>query len=85
MAEERKLGAGVLAAAGRQGFKELGAALGRMSPDSISVDEPGGMFSPTQGEIAEANREGVLDSRLGEVRDRAEAARSVPEKGMERE
>lgn len=85
MAEERKLGAGVLEAALRQGAKEIGTTLGRMSPDSITIDEPGAMFSPTQGEIAEANRDGVLGSRLRDAQDRAEVAQSTPEKGMDRE
>jgi hypothetical protein len=67
----RKIGAGALQAAGRQGVKELGEAL-KAFPDSISVSEPGGIFSPTQGEIAEVNREGVLWGRLQEARSRAD-------------
>ena len=45
---------GYLAAAGRQGVKELATAFGQMWPDSIHVNEPGSIFSPTQGEIAAA-------------------------------
>ena len=68
-ASPRKVGAGALAAAGRQGAKELGEAL-KAFPDSISVSEPGTAFNPTQGEIAEQNREGALWSRIQEGRSR---------------
>jgi hypothetical protein len=46
---------GTLAAAGRQGLDELGAAL-KALPDTIQVQEPGTVWNPTQGEIA-ANRD----------------------------
>jgi hypothetical protein len=42
---------GVLAAAGRQGIDELGAAL-KAFPESIQVQETGTLWNPTQGEIA---------------------------------
>src|SRR4051812_4661999 len=42
---------GTLAAAGRQGASELAVAL-KAFPESISVEEPGTVFNPTQGEIA---------------------------------
>jgi hypothetical protein len=44
---------GYLAAAGRQGAGELGAAL-KAFPESIQVNEPGTLWNPTQGEIADA-------------------------------
>ena len=44
---------GYLAAAARQGAGELGAAL-KAFPDSISVNERGTLWNPTQGEIAKA-------------------------------
>jgi hypothetical protein len=46
---------GYLAAAGRQGLDELGAAL-KAFPESIHVDEPGTIGNPTQGEIAAERR-----------------------------
>jgi hypothetical protein len=78
----RKFGAGVGQAALRQGVGELGQAL-KAFPDAIQVSEPGQMFSPTQGEIAEANR-GSLESRLQEGLERAES-QPEPDKGMDRE
>ena len=80
----RKIGAGALSAAMRQGGKELGTAL-KAFPDSISVDEPGTVLTPTQGEIAEANRSGSLWGRMQDARERAEAAREPPDKGIERD
>jgi hypothetical protein len=44
---------GHLAAAWRQGIDEIGMAL-KPFPDSIQVDEPGTLWNPTQGEIANA-------------------------------
>jgi hypothetical protein len=78
----RKYGAGAGQAALRQGIGELGQAL-KAFPDAIQVAEPGQMFTPTQGEIAEANRNS-LQSRLNEGMERAE---SQPErdKGMDRD
>ena len=49
---------GTIAAAGRQGADEFGMAL-KAFPDSIQVQEPGTIFNPTQGEIAEARRPDV--------------------------
>lgn len=46
---------GTIAAAGRQGVGEIGQAL-KAFPDSIQVQEPGTLWNPTQGEIAEARR-----------------------------
>ena len=46
---------GTLAAAGRQGVDELGAAL-KAFPDTIQASELGTLWSPTPGEIA-ADRE----------------------------
>jgi hypothetical protein len=46
---------GHIAAMGRQGADEMGIAL-KAFPDSISIDEPGTLWNPTQGEIA-ADRE----------------------------
>lgn len=82
----RKIGAGAGAgmAALRQGAKELGAAL-KAFPESISVDEPGTAFNPTQGEIAESNRSGALWGRVQEGLDRAAAEKEPPDKGMDRE
>ena len=82
----RKIGAGVGLAALRQGGKELGTAL-KAFPDSIAVDEPGTVLSPTQGEIAEQNRNGVVWGRVQEGRSRANAvpARDAPEKSLDRE
>jgi hypothetical protein len=48
---------GHIAAFARQGAKELGNAFGQMLPDHIAEREPGGIFSPTPGEIAESRRE----------------------------
>ena len=48
---------GYLAAAGRQGVKELANVLGQAWPDSNHVHETGTIFSPTQGEIAQARSE----------------------------
>ncbi len=79
----RKLGSGVLQAALRQGGKEIGTAL-KAFPDSISVDEAGTIFNPTQGEIAEANRGGSIWGRVREATDRAARAEE-PTKGIERE
>ena len=42
---------GHLAAAGRQGIDELGAAL-KAFPDAIQAQEAGTIFNPTQGEVA---------------------------------
>jgi hypothetical protein len=42
---------GMLAAAGRQGLDELGAAL-KPFPDSIQVHETGTIWNPTPGEVA---------------------------------
>ncbi|HEX4607050.1 MAG TPA: hypothetical protein VH092_02490 [Urbifossiella sp.] len=71
-------------AALRQGGKELGAAL-KAFPESISIDEPGTAFNPTQGEIAESNRSGSLWDRVQEGRDRAAISKEPPDKGMDRE
>lgn len=46
---------GTIAAAWRQGIKELGEAL-KPFPESIQVQEVGTIFSPTQGEIAASRR-----------------------------
>jgi hypothetical protein len=48
---------GHLAAFARQGAKELGNAFGQAWPDTILVQEPGTIFSPTQGEIAAARHD----------------------------
>ena len=89
MAEEepaRKLFAGAGLAALRQGGKELGTAL-KAFPDSISVDEPGTVLTPTQGEIADANRSGSIWGRVQEGRERAETAvtKEAPAKEIERD
>ena len=42
---------GHLAAFARQGADEMAVAL-KAFPESISVDEPGALWNPTQGEIA---------------------------------
>ena len=44
---------GTIAAAGRMGIDELGAAL-KAFPDSIQQQETGSIWNPTQGEVAEA-------------------------------
>jgi len=51
---------GHLAAAGRQGADELGAAL-KAFADSIQVQEVGTLWSPTQGEIAASRQHGRQD------------------------
>ena len=79
----RKLGAGVGMAALRQGASEIGLAI-KAFPDAIQASEPGQMFSPTQGEIAEANREGSLNDRIREGIERT-AGKESPDKGMDRE
>ena len=48
---------GVLAAAGRQGIDELGAAL-KAFPDAIQTQETGTLWNPTQGEIAADRQHG---------------------------
>ena len=48
---------GTLAAAGRQGIDELGAAL-KAFPDAIQVQETGTIFNPTQGEVAADRQHG---------------------------
>lgn len=80
----RKLFAGAGLAALRQGGKELGAAL-KAFPDSISVDEPGTLLTPTQGEIADMNRSGSIWGRVREGRERAGAAetKEAPAKEIE--
>jgi len=82
-AKPRKIGAGVAQAAMRQGAKEIGTML-KAFPESVSVDEPGTLFNPTQGEIAEANRSGTLSDRVREGRGRA-AEREPPQPEPERE
>jgi hypothetical protein len=72
-----------LMAAGRQGADEIGQAL-KAFPDSIQVQEPGTILNPTQGEIADSNRGGSLQSRLQEAQERAEA-QPEPQKEIERE
>jgi hypothetical protein len=47
---------GTLAAFVRQGADEMGMAL-KAFPDSISVDEPGTILNPTQGEIADDRKQ----------------------------
>jgi hypothetical protein len=51
---------GTLAASFRQGADEMAVAL-KAFPESISVDEPGTILNPTQGEIA-ADRKQKLPS-----------------------
>jgi hypothetical protein len=41
----------------RQGTKELAEAFGQMTPDSISVNEPGAVFNPLYSDIAADKRE----------------------------
>ena len=48
---------GTLAAAGRQGIDELGAAL-KAFPDAIQAQETGTIWNPTQGEIAADRQQG---------------------------
>ena len=47
---------GEIQAALRQGFGELGTALGKAFPDSIQVDEPGAVFNPLYSDIAADKR-----------------------------
>lgn len=82
--EPRKLFAGAGMAALRQGAKELATAL-KPLPDSISIDEPGGPLHPTQGEIADVNRNGSLWGRVQQGRERADAGKDDPDKGRDRE
>ena len=80
----RKIGEGAGMAFARQGIRELAEAT-KAFPTSISVDQPGGMYNPTQGEIAEENRNGSIFGRVQEGRDRAAARKAEPEKDMTRE
>jgi hypothetical protein len=82
----RKLFAGVGLAALRQGAKEIGTAL-KPLPDSISVDEPGGPFSPTQGEIAADNRGGTIWGRVQDNRERSLTSpdKEAPEPTLDRD
>lgn len=50
---------GTLAAAGRQGIGELGAAL-KAFPDAIQAHETGSIWHPTQGEVAADRKESVF-------------------------
>ena len=50
---------GHLAAAGRQGVDELGAAL-KAFPDAIQAHETGTIFNPTQGEVASGRKADAL-------------------------
>ena len=50
---------GHLAAAGRQGIGELGAAL-KAFPDAIQAHETGTIWNPTQGEVAADRKESVF-------------------------
>jgi hypothetical protein len=50
---------GALAAAGRQGLKELGDAFGVMTPESIQVSEPGAVWNPLYSDIAADRRESL--------------------------
>jgi hypothetical protein len=47
---------GHIAAAGRQGLDELGAAL-KAFPDSMQVHETGTLWNPTQGEVAASRQQ----------------------------
>jgi hypothetical protein len=67
---------GYLAAAGRQGAMELGVAL-KAFPDSISADEPGTLWNPTQGEIA-ADRKNSDMERSPWPSEIAQANRHLP-------
>ena len=60
---------GALAAFVRQGADEMAAAL-KAFPESISVDEPGTILNPTQGEIAAARRSPSLPSPSDIARDK---------------
>ena len=55
-AKDHAIKDGILAAAGRMGIDELGAAL-KAFPDSIQQQETGAIWNPTQGEVAEARAE----------------------------
>ena len=55
---------GHLAAAGRQGIDELGAAL-KAFPDAIQTQEPGTIFNPTQGEVAADRKAGGFGQNSG--------------------
>ncbi len=81
---ERKIGAGAGMAALRQGAKEL-AAMTKAFPDSIAIDEPGTLLSPTQGEIAESNRNGSIFGRLQEGRERTAPKNEAPRHGLDRD
>ena len=78
---------GTIAAAGRQGVDELATAFGQMWPDSISVQETGSIFNPTQGEVAAARRPDLpsFDELIADNRPApAEPARAMEkETGME--
>jgi hypothetical protein len=81
----RKLFAGAGLAALRQGGKEIGTAL-KAFPDSISVDEPGGVLSPTQGEVAEQNRTGSVWGRVQQAQEKlAGEAKAATEQEVERD
>ncbi|MGL6075473.1 MAG: hypothetical protein ACRC8S_15060 [Fimbriiglobus sp.] len=82
----RKLFAGAGLAALRQGAKELATAT-KAFPDSISVEEPGGPFTPTQGEIAAENRKGSIFDRIAEHRETTPASPSpgVAEPSLDRD
>lgn len=53
---------GTLAAAGRLGVDELGAAL-KAFPESIQAAETGTLFNPTQGEVAAGRKGDVFGHR----------------------
>ncbi|MBI3408188.1 MAG: hypothetical protein HY040_07515 [Planctomycetes bacterium] len=51
MVQDAPIGAGALAAFVRQGFKELGAVLGKATPESVQIDEPGTLANLTPQEV----------------------------------
>ena len=57
--EGRKIGSGALAAAVRQGWKELGAAFGKAFPDSVQVDEAGTIGNITPVEVYQSKQQDV--------------------------
>src|SRR6516165_6306764 len=72
---------GTLAAFGRQGADELWMAL-RASPDTIHAEEPGTILNPTQGEIADSNRQGKLPTP-SEIAKSKQPYRPEPDRSQE--
>lgn len=82
MAEERKIGEGALAAAWRQGLKEVGQAL-KALPDSMPiVEEPGTLGNVTPQVVTQQMGYDYLAERQAELGVQAQNREKQPEMEM---